>query len=163
MLDIIKPEAMSKKSPYIAEIIKDCRGSYNPHYLGYFKCFGQQLYYEAHDVLEELWLRDKKSPNYAYYKGLIQAAGAFVHLKLQHEFPDHPVHGQRLHPAARLFVLARGNLEGYAPKHMGFWVDEFILMLDSYSYRLAHSNFRQNPYDPANPPPITMPEDKGLL
>jgi predicted metal-dependent hydrolase len=39
------------------------------HYAGYFDCFNRQLFYEAHEVLEELWLKDKYGPNGAFYKG----------------------------------------------------------------------------------------------
>ena len=43
---------------------------------GYFECFNRQWFFEAHDVLEELWLAGGKSgPNYAFHKGLIQLAG----------------------------------------------------------------------------------------
>ena len=80
--------------------------SFDPCYLGYFECFNTQNYYEAHDVLEHLWLKDGRSaPDYAFYKGLIQLAGGFVHLKLQHANPTHPKHGKRLAPARRLFLL----------------------------------------------------------
>ena len=72
------------------------------HYLGYFDCFNRQLFYEAHDVLEDLWLADKYGPNGNFYKGLIQLAGAFVHLQKN-----------RLRPSAALFKLARTNLEKY--------------------------------------------------
>ena len=78
----------------------------DPHYLGYFHCFNQQLFYEAHDVLENLWLEDKYGPNGAFYKGLIQLTGAFVHLQKN-----------RLRPAAALFKLALANLEKYPRVH----------------------------------------------
>ena len=64
------------------------------------------MFYEAHEVLEELWLRDKHGPNGAFYKGLIQLAGAFVHLQKN-----------RLRPAAALFELALANLEKYPRRH----------------------------------------------
>jgi hypothetical protein len=48
---------MSKKSPKIAALIADLHGqARDAHYLGFFACFNRQLFYEAHDVLEELWL-----------------------------------------------------------------------------------------------------------
>src|SRR5271167_2014724 len=89
----------------------------DPHYLGYFKCFNDQLYYEAHDVLEHLWLK-KKDENYHYFKGLIQVAGAFVHLQKKHLRPTHAKDGRRLRPASRLFKLAMHNLESYQPHYM---------------------------------------------
>src|ERR1043166_10226591 len=98
---------MSKKSAKIAALIDDCAGQkFDPHYLGYFKLFNQELFYEAHDVLEELWLANRAGPNYSFYKGLIQLAGAFVHLQKN-----------RLRPSAALFKLARTNLAKYPALH----------------------------------------------
>jgi hypothetical protein len=48
---------VSKKSAKIAALIDSCRGQeLDAHYLGYFECFNRGLFYESHDVLEELWL-----------------------------------------------------------------------------------------------------------
>ena len=56
--------AMSRKSAKIAALIEGCRGrDLDAHYLGYFECFNRGLFYEAHDVLEELWLADRHGPN----------------------------------------------------------------------------------------------------
>jgi hypothetical protein len=63
----------------------------HPCYRGFFRCWNEQRYYEAHDVLEHLWL-DTKSEDSKYFKGLIQAAGGFVHLQKQFEHPTHPKH-----------------------------------------------------------------------
>src|SRR6266850_7200307 len=53
------PSVVSKKSAKIATLIGSCQGrDIDAHYLGYFECFNHGFYYEAHDVLEELWLRD---------------------------------------------------------------------------------------------------------
>src|SRR5467141_2575177 len=91
---------MSKKSAKIAALIEAYSGEkLDAHYLGYFQCFNLGLFYEAHDVLEELWLSDRQGTNGAFYKGLIQFAGAFVHLKRG-----------RLRPAAALFKPARASL-----------------------------------------------------
>jgi hypothetical protein len=98
---------VSKKSPKIAGLIGNCRkDGIDPHYLGYFECFNRGQFFEAHEVLEELWLADRHGPNGAFYKGLIQLAGAFVHLQ-----KDRP------RPAAALFKLARANLEKYPSTH----------------------------------------------
>ncbi|MEO6183762.1 MAG: DUF309 domain-containing protein, partial [Verrucomicrobiota bacterium] len=73
---------MSKKSAKIAALIDRHRGlKLSPHYLGYFELFNAQLFYESHDVLEELWLPIRKEAGGDFYKGLIQLAGAFVHLQ----------------------------------------------------------------------------------
>ena len=70
----------------------------DPHYAGYFELFNRGKFFEAHDVLEHLWLPDRHGANGSFYKGLIQLAGAFVHLQRN-----------RLRPAAALFKLARTN------------------------------------------------------
>ena len=91
------------------------RGSaHDPCYEGYFVCFNDQKYYEAHDVLEHLWLKEQ-GPSHQFFKGLIQLAGAFVHLQKQYRRPEHPTDGRRLRPAWRLFKLAHTNLEPYLP------------------------------------------------
>src|SRR5256885_10158201 len=98
---------MSSKSGRIAALIQSCQGQqYDAHYLGYFELFNRGLFYESHDVLEELWLPVRQKPEGAFYKGLIQLAGAFVHLQKN-----------RLRPAAALFKLARNNLQSYSPLH----------------------------------------------
>lgn len=106
---------MSHKSPKIAALIADLQGrDLDAHYLGYFACFNRGQFYEAHDVLEELWLADRRGPNGNFYKGLIQFAGAFVHL--QKDCPKYP----RLRPAAALFTLAEDNFRAY-PRCTSGW------------------------------------------
>jgi predicted metal-dependent hydrolase len=98
---------VSRKSKRVAEMVADHHGQeLDPHYLGYFQCFNQQLFYEAHEVLEHLWLKDKHGPNGAFYKGLIQLAGAFVH-----------VQKGRSQPAGSLLKLTLANLEKYPQVH----------------------------------------------
>jgi predicted metal-dependent hydrolase len=70
---------------------------------GFIRCVNQQAYYDAHDVLEELWLKTRGEPR-DLYKGLIQTAAVF--LKLQQGKPD---------PAARLALRAASHLEKYRP------------------------------------------------
>lgn len=150
---------MSKKSPKIASLIEDCQGKSHPaHYLAYFKCFNSQFYYESHDVLEELWLQDRNSPDYGYFKALIQAAGGFVHLKLQGQSPEHHVHGKRLYPAAKLFRLALKNLEPYGSLYMDFNLDEFRVLINGYLKALESSDFQINPYHQESPPQIALAE-----
>ena len=90
-------------------------GKLDPHYTGYFELFNQQLFYEAHDVLENIWLKDKHGPNGSFYKGLIQLAGAFVHLQKN-----------RLRPSAALFKLARTNLETVSYTHLDVYKRQAI-------------------------------------
>jgi predicted metal-dependent hydrolase len=98
---------MSKKSPVIAARIRAFTGGeLDPHFAGYFDCFNHQQFYEAHDVLEELWLPLRRTDAGDFYKGLIQIAGAFVHLQKQ-----------RIKPALALLDLAAANLRRYPAIH----------------------------------------------
>lgn len=74
------------------------------HCAGFFTCFNRQHFHEAHDVLERLWLRERSGPHGAFYQGLIQLAGAFVHLQKN-----------RPAPSVALFKLARAKLVPYPP------------------------------------------------
>ena len=126
---------MSKKSAKIAALIDQCQGrNLNAHYLGYFACFNRGLFYEAHEVLEELWLADRHGPNGSFYKGLIQLAGAFVHLQKN-----------RLHPAAALFKRARTNLRGYPATHERLAVDAVVAMAEQWLHELESADFTTNP------------------
>jgi len=69
---------------------------HDPHFAGYSRCFNEQKFYEAHDVLEALWLQDRNGPDGDFFKGLIQFAGAFVHLQ-------------------KSVRVRRGNCSDYAP------------------------------------------------
>ena len=135
---------MSKKSAKIAALIEQCQGKELPaHYLGYFECFNRQLFYEAHDVLEELWLAQGKSgANYGFYKGLIQFAGAFVHLQKN-----------RLKPAAALFNLSRTYLRHYGAMHQGTNVAAILCQAEEWTRDLESRDFAVNPLL-TKPPPI---------
>jgi hypothetical protein len=129
--------------------------SLDPCYLGFFECFNNQRYYEAHDVLEHLWLKERDS-NWAFFKGLIQIAGAFVHLQKQFLRPDHPKDGRRLHPAVRLFELGMSNLESYRPVHLCLDVDKLSELCCGLATEIVASDFTVNPWSPSQPPQITL-------
>lgn len=84
-----------------------------PEYLGFFACFNRAEFFEAHEVLEELWLDCRMSAIGNFYKGLIQYAGVFVHL--QHGRPA---------PAAALLRLAHGHLSTYPSPHERLEVEQ---------------------------------------
>lgn len=121
----------------------------HPCYLGFFQCWNEQRYYEAHDVLEHLWLRTK-TDDANYFKGLIQAAGGFVHLQKQYLRPTHPKDGRRLYPAVRLFRLAESNLSPYAPRRHRFGVGDFLVLLRRQIDAILASDYRINPWKPEN-------------
>lgn len=145
---------MSRKSDKIQKWIEKYPGNYsNPYYHAYFEMFNSQRYYEAHDVLEHLWLLGgKEEKNYRFYKGMIQMAGGFVHLKLHWEHPDHRIHGRRLQPAAKLFRLAGCNFEGYPDVHMGLEMVVVRKMCEEWDRKLGKSNYQENPWRPDKAP-----------
>lgn len=142
---------MSHKSPKIAELIADLQGRGLPaHYLGYFACFNRAQFYEAHDVLEELWLADRHGPNGNFYKGLIQLAGAFVHL--QKDCPKYP----RLRPAAALFTLAEENFRSYAAQHERLDLVSVRALITDWRGRLVAADFTRNPLTLAAGPNLAL-------
>jgi Domain of unknown function (DUF309) len=127
----------------------------HPYYRAFFRCWNEQRYYEAHDVLEQVWLGKSIDPGDAkYFKGLIQAAGAFVHLRKQFEHPTHPKHGRRLAPAVRLFRLAEKNLAPFAPRRHALDVAKFREMLGRY--REAIQSDGKNPWTPETAPEVSI-------
>ncbi len=132
----------TRKSAKIAAMIEGLEGrDMAAHYLGFFECFNQGLFFEAHDVLEELWLaQGKAGANFSFYKGLIQFAGAFVHLQKD-----------RLDPARRLFLLAQGNLRKYPDVHERFEAGRALGHIAEWIARLETA--QANPF-PGMPAPV---------
>ncbi len=127
-------------------MIESFRGrELDAHYLGYFDCFNRQLFYEAHDVLEDLWLLDKQGNNGSFYKGLIQLSGAFVHLQKN-----------RLRPAAALFKLARANLEKYPSPHEQLDLQLVVRLIGGWLRQLETNEFKVNPLSVANIPRLAL-------
>ena len=139
-------EPVSHKSARIAAMIEAFRGrELDAHYLGYFDCFNRQLFYEAHDVLEDLWLPDRHGVNGNFYKGLIQLAGAFVHLQKN-----------RLRPAAALFKLAQANLEKYPRRHERLDLGKVQGLIQSWLAQLESKGFAVNPLTSDNLPRLSL-------
>lgn len=153
---------MTAKSEKVQQLLKtlpgaDTSGSFDPRYTGWFHGFNRGEYYEAHDVLEDLWLEEgHSSTDYAFYKGLIQLAGAFVHMKLHATHPDHPVHGKRLGPAARLLRLAQNNLTRYPRQHMGMDLSQPLGLITHTLDRLQ-TQPDINPWHPSQKPRLDLP------
>src|SRR5688572_15564071 len=114
--------------------------AFDPHYKGYFTCFNRGEYYEAHDVLEQLWLRAEDA-NRDFFQGLIQIAGAFVHLQKQFLRPEHAKDGKRLRPAVRLFQLGLRNIEAYGPLHLGLDVVALANLCRQHASEILASGF----------------------
>jgi len=143
-------------NPALAEVER------HPYYLAFFRCWNERRYYDAHDVLEQLWL-NTKSPDADYFKGLIQAAGAFVHLQKQFEHPLHTKHSRRLSPAVRLFRLANKNLSRFAPLHHDLNVAAFCQLLHGFADRIVASDYKTNPWSPETAPKLRLQIKQEVL
>jgi predicted metal-dependent hydrolase len=127
----------------------------HPFYRAFFRCWDKQHYYEAHDVLEQLWLKTD-SGDADFFKGLIQAAGAFVHLQKRFEHPAHAKHSRRLPPAVRLFRLAEKNLSAFAPRHHGLDAAALCQLLRAYADQIVASDYKTNPWSPETAPKLKL-------
>ncbi len=83
-------------------------GGFDPRYCGFFAAFNEGRHFAAHDILEPLWLGERRRLNGDFYQGLIQLAGAFVHVRKG-----------RQPPALALLELASRRLESYPDWHEG--------------------------------------------
>jgi len=133
----------------------DASPALDPCYLAWFAHFNACEYYEAHDALEALWLRTH-SGDRDFFKGLIQIAGAFVHLRKQLEHPSHTKHSTRLRPAARLFLRAKSHIAPYGPQHLRLDVAAVCALCTSLAHGIERSGFAENPWNPATPPHFTL-------
>ena len=142
---------MTRKSSAVASRAARFAGHrLDARYLAYFHSFNQQRFYEAHDLLEDLWLPDRNGPDGAFYKGLIQLAGAFVLLQKN-----------RLRPADRVFQLAETNLRHYPDRHHSIELGGVRAIVTFWRERLRSENFTVNPLGTAAPPGLAGPEDGG--
>ena len=138
------------KSPKIKTLLEELDVSashekFDRRYLGFFECFNRQLYYESHDVLEDLWLEVKGDRCFFFYKGLIQLAGAFVHLKKG-----------KLNPAARLFRLSLKNISNFQPVTLELDVKTLVSRMNQWLEVLEKSDYTRSPYNPAKPPVLKL-------
>jgi predicted metal-dependent hydrolase len=126
------------------------------YYTAYFQLWNAQKYYEAHDVIEQLWLVEKTAELARFYQALIQAAGAFVHLQKNFQHPSHAKHSRRLPPAVRLFELALGNLQDLPNEFRALDLVRFRELLRRYRDGIVASDFRRNPWSPDTAPRLYL-------
>ncbi|HMO63634.1 MAG TPA: DUF309 domain-containing protein [Verrucomicrobiota bacterium] len=116
----------------------------DPHLASYFALFRAGRYYDAHDALEALWLPVRRTEEGAFFKGLIQLAGAFVHLQ-----KDRPG------PAAALFRLADANLARFPGAPHGLDTGALRGRIAGWQSRLAAG---APPATLLAPPPLLAPD-----
>jgi predicted metal-dependent hydrolase len=114
------------------------------HYLGFLDCFNAGFFYEAHEVLEKLWLRERGGVDDHFYKALIQLAGAFVHLEKG-----------RPKPAMALLRLASAYLTAYPQRHQGMDLTALLWEIDRCLREVTGGAPR------VSPPKLTVAAEKG--
>ena len=119
-------------------------------YLAFFDRFNQGGFFEAHEVLEELWLDCRGAPIGDFYKGLIQLAGVFVHLE----------HG-RPAPAAALLRLAHRNLSRYPTPCQELDVNGLCDTIRTWLVRVEGGEPPSSLCDPAGLPRLGLIDPKA--
>jgi predicted metal-dependent hydrolase len=140
---------------WLADWEADAPSTLPAEYRAFFACFNAGAYFEAHDVLEHLWLQCHDA-NRSFYQGLIQFAGAFVHLQKHCDFPEHPTHSRRLAPACRLFALAAVRLSAYPERHLALDL-RCVLALGAHWSALATAG--PSPLALHSPPQLNLEPD----
>jgi len=141
---------MTHKSAVIAAgVTRFAGGRLDPRFLGYFDSFNRQRFHEAHDILEDLWLVDRRGPNGNFLKGLIQLAGAFVLLQKG-----------RLRAADAVFQLADSKLRNYPRHHESADLAAVEALIASWRQALEQTAFTVNPLTSAAPPFLALPSER---
>ena len=83
-------------------------------YLEFFRLFAEEKFFQAHEVLEGLWLETKGGPQ-DFYQGLIQLAAALVHFQKGN-----------LSGAKELLRTASDYLKPYEPHFQGVEVSRVL-------------------------------------
>ncbi|WP_044642182.1 DUF309 domain-containing protein [Risungbinella massiliensis] len=94
----------------------------HPLYLQFFRNYHQEEYWEAHEVLEELWQTQRDND---FYHGLIQIAA------IMHQLRRGKVRGAR-----KLATTARGYLRPYAPYREGVDLAQVLSWLENCLQKL---------------------------
>lgn len=95
-----------------------------PLYLEGLRLFNAGAYFEAHEVLEDLW-RETRGPDRGFYQGLIQLAVVLHHLSRGNAVG-----------AGNVLKTCRRHLEPYRPWHRGISVDELFALADRVTLAL---------------------------
>lgn len=90
--------------------------SYPNEYIQFFESFNRGEYYDCHDFLEEIWMREKDNK---FLQGLLQMAVAIYHFECGN------IKGSRL-----LFESAHRYLKDYLPSYWGLDLQPIISYIE---------------------------------
>lgn len=104
--------------------------------------FNRKKFFEAHEEWEKLWMdTPKDGPLRDFYKGLIQAAAVYEHIR------RHNLRG-----AAGLLTSSIPLLEPHAPRTLGLDVQALLADLE----RSRHEVLNVQNYEPTRPPQLKL-------
>lgn len=148
-----------KKFERMEQMVRDLAAGQNsdlpPEYTGFFVCFNRGEYYEAHDVLEHLWLRSS-GPERDFFQGLILLAGGFVHLRKNYLRPLHFKDGRRLPAARRLFQLSETRLAAFPEIYWRLNLRMVRELIRQTSADIGSSGLPRNPWRPETAPRLAL-------
>ncbi len=116
-------------------------------YRGFLDLFNHGKFFEAHEVLEAVWLGVRREPVADFYKGLIQLAGAFVH-----------VQKRRFAPALSLLRLAEQNLGKFPGQFEHLNVNAVREIIKSWQAKLTQIEAEREIVDLPNFPTLNLME-----
>lgn len=105
--------------------------------------FNRKDFFEAHEVLEDLWI-ETEGEEKDFYKGLIQCAVAFVHLDRNND-----------KGAMKLFGTACGYLNHYLPDYCEINTESLLEQFESFFAAHVHPGVAVD-LDSAETPQITV-------
>jgi uncharacterized protein len=116
----------------------------DPRFLKGIEEFNQQLFFECHETLEEIWLEEHGDER-KFYQGLIQVAAGYF--KLQQGVPA---------GALKLWRTGVEKLEGYGPIFFGINVDSLVNSVKENLAELESSQRRPGELSELTPPTIHL-------
>lgn len=119
--------------------------AWSPAYLEGLRLYNAGDYFEAHEVLEDLW-RVTTGPDRKFYQGLIQLSVVLHHLG----------NGNAV-GARNVLATCRRHLEPYGPRYGGLSVSDLLALADRIAAMLDSGQVRV----PDSVPPLEPFELKG--
>jgi predicted metal-dependent hydrolase len=83
--------------------------------------FNEGKYWEAHEAWEGVWMPDRKGPDSAFYKGLIQVAAGCLHYKRRNR-----------RGAVNKWRSGADYLRPYLPSHRGVRLEPLVAAVDGF-------------------------------
>jgi hypothetical protein len=139
---------MSHRSHHVAaKVARFAGGRLDPRYLGFFDSFNRQQFHEAHDILEDLWLENRRGASARFFRALIQLAGSFVLLQKG-----------RVRPAGRLLNRAEYWLKDYPDIHESADLHGVRILIAAWRSAIDGAVDAENPLTTRPPPILAVPD-----